>query len=59
LACDVIVKIVSLFLIGMVALAMFGKLRLPGSKRLASVRCPSCGRYRIGKGPCACGRGGK
>jgi len=55
----VIVKIVSLFLIGMVALAMFGKLRLPGSRRLASVRCPSCGRYRIGKGPCACGRGGK
>ena len=54
-----IVKIVSLFLIGMVVLAMFGKLRVPGSKRLASARCPSCGRYRIGKGPCACGHGGK
>lgn len=51
------VKIVTLFLIGMAVLAMFGRLRFPGSKTLASKKCPSCGRYRIGKGPCPCGKG--
>jgi len=55
LASDVIFKIVTLFLVVMAVLAMFGKLRLPGSKRLASAKCPSCGRYRIGRGPCSCG----
>lgn len=54
--CDVILKIVSLFLIAMLALGIFGKLRLPGTKRLAAAKCPSCGRYRIGKGPCSCGK---
>ncbi|MEC7259002.1 MAG: hypothetical protein VXW58_14410 [Pseudomonadota bacterium] len=54
-----ILKIVVLFLVGMGVLAMFGKLRLPGAKRLGSARCPRCNRYRIGKGPCACGHGGK
>ncbi|SHG70164.1 hypothetical protein [Marivita hallyeonensis] len=49
-----ITKIVFLFLIFMGVLAMFGKLRLPGAKRLASKKCPNCGRYRIGKGPCPC-----
>nr|WP_280520548.1 hypothetical protein [Phaeobacter sp. J2-8] len=58
--CDVIVKIVTLFLIGMGVLAMFGKLRLPnvrklGGKYLGSDKCRSCGRYRIGKGKCPCG----
>ncbi|WP_207797061.1 hypothetical protein [Shimia abyssi] len=52
-----IVKIVSFFLIGMAVLAMFGKLRYPGQKRLQSAKCPSCGRYRIGKGPCPCQKG--
>ncbi|MCB1310929.1 MAG: hypothetical protein KDK29_03130 [Sedimentitalea sp.] len=55
---DVIFKIVSLFLVVMAVLAMFGKLRLPGAKRLASHRCPSCGRFRIGKGACPCGKAG-
>jgi len=59
LACNVIIKIISLFLIGMVVLAMFGRLRLPGSNRLASAKCPKCGRFRIGKGPCSCGHGDK
>lgn len=59
LACSVILKIVSLFLVVMAVLAMFGKLKLPGHKRLASARCPKCGRFRIGKGPCACGKGGR
>ncbi len=54
-----ILKIISLFLIGMAVLAMFGRLRFPGSKRLAQAKCPKCGRYRIGKGPCDCGHGGR
>jgi hypothetical protein len=53
----VIVKIVTFFLLGMAVLAMFGKLRIPGAKRLASARCRHCGRYRIGRGPCSCGEG--
>lgn len=52
-----IIKIVSLFLILMAVLAMFGRLRFPGMKRLSSRKCPGCGRYRIGSGPCACGKG--
>jgi hypothetical protein len=54
-----ILKVVSLFLIGMGVLAMFGKLRFPGKARLAAARCPNCARLRIGKGPCACGHGRK
>lgn len=53
-ASDVILKIVILFLVAMGVMAMFGKLNLPGQKRLASRKCPSCGRFRIGKGPCPC-----
>lgn len=49
-----ILKIVFLFLIGMAVLAMFGKLRLPWQSRIAGRKCPRCGRYRIGKGPCHC-----
>jgi hypothetical protein len=58
----VIVKVVVLFLVAMGVLAMFGKLRLPGQKprgRLSSGKCPKCGRHRIGKGPCPCGKGGR
>jgi hypothetical protein len=55
LACDVIVKIVFLFLIAMGVMAMFGKLRVPGMKTLSNRKCRDCGRYRIGKGPCPCG----
>jgi uncharacterized OB-fold protein len=39
-----IVKIVSLFLVGMVVLAMFGKFRFPGQKRLAAAKCNKCGK---------------
>ncbi|MGR3363165.1 MAG: hypothetical protein ACU0CY_03200 [Maritimibacter harenae] len=49
------VKIVSLFLIGMLVLAMFGRLRIPGAKKLSNAKCPKCGRFRLGKGPCECG----
>jgi len=51
----VAIKVILLFLIGMAVLGMFGKLRFPGQDRLASAKCPKCGRYRIGKGPCGCG----
>ncbi|WP_198586121.1 hypothetical protein [Roseovarius salinarum] len=54
-----IVKIVILFLVFMGVMAMFGKLRFPGQKKLQSARCPRCGRFRIGKGPCSCGRKGR
>ncbi len=50
------IKIVTLFLVGMVVLAMFGRLRFPGQKRLEAMKCPACGRYRMGKGPCPCGK---
>ena len=59
LACDMIFKIVTFFLIFMAILAMFGKFRFPGQKTIASKRCPKCGRFRLGKGPCACGKGKK
>ena len=49
-------KIVLLFLAFIAVLAVFGKLHWIGGKRLAAAKC-KCGRYRIGKGPCACGRG--
>ncbi len=52
-----IFKVVTLFLVGMGVLAMFGRLRFPGQKKLESRKCPKCGRFRIGKGPCACEKG--
>ena len=53
-----ILKIVSLFLVFMIVLGMFGKLklRLPGQDKLACLKCPKCGRHRIGKGACPCGK---
>ncbi len=47
-------KAVSIFLAFMALLAMFGKLRYPGQKRIESRKCPRCGRFRIGRGPCDC-----
>jgi hypothetical protein len=50
-------KIITFFLIGMAVLAMFGKLRVPkikGLDLLSGKKCPNCGKYRIGKGPCSC-----
>lgn len=48
------IKIVTLFLIGMVVLAMFGRLRLPGRNRLSARKCPKCGRFKFGSGTCDC-----
>ena len=56
LVSDVIAKIIFLFLAFMAVLAMFGKWRFPGQEQLAAAKCKKCGRYRIGKGPCACGK---
>lgn len=49
-------KIVALFLVFIGVLAMFGKLRFPGQNILAKTRCQKCGRFRIGKAPCPCGK---
>ena len=51
-------KIVTIFLIFIAVLAMFGKLSLllPRNMRGLAQKCPACGRYRIGKDPCPCGR---
>jgi len=62
----VLVKIVSLFLIGIAVLAMLGRLRFPGSPRRVGKgetptkprKCRHCGAYRIGEGPCPCRRKG-
>jgi hypothetical protein len=56
-----LLKIFSLFLIGMAVLAVFGRLRFPGGgrKSLGAAKCPKCGRPKIGKGPCDCGKGSK
>lgn len=51
---DMILKIVSFFLIGIVVLGMFGKLRLPKVKALDTRRCAKCGSFKIGKSPCVC-----
>ena len=51
------VKVVSLFLIGMLVLAMFGRLRFPGQKRLQAMKCKRCGKYKIGQ-TCSCGQKG-
>ena len=51
-------KIVALFLVFIAVLAMFGKLSLllPKKMRKISQKCPHCGRHRIGKGDCPCGK---
>jgi len=56
-----IVKAVSLFLIAMLVLAMFGKLRAPRigrggnrKKPLSARKCRKCGSYILNEGPCAC-----
>ncbi|WP_395540662.1 hypothetical protein [Neotabrizicola sp. sgz301269] len=54
-----LVKIILLFLLAMGLVGMIGKLFFPGSGpvlRRRSAYCPDCGRPRIGKGPCACGK---
>jgi hypothetical protein len=61
-----VIKAVSLFLVAILVLAMFGRLRLPGkggkggrkAGPKTAKKCPECGSYILGDGPCACrGRG--
>jgi hypothetical protein len=59
-----ILKIVSIFLIVMVVLGIFGKLRMPkirGRRDLGRLsrpgKCPGCGRFLIGNKKCECGQG--
>ena len=57
-----LLRIVLLFLAFMALMGMIGKLRLPKPpdiRRLTGRKCPNCGTYRIGSGPCPCGAGGK
>jgi hypothetical protein len=52
-----LVKVITFFLIGMAVLAMFGRLRFPRPKTGLPPKprkCPDCGAYLIGKGPCRC-----
>jgi hypothetical protein len=54
-------KVAILFLAGMVLLALVGRALFPGALRLRRgsaarpAKCPSCGRFMIGKAPCDCG----
>lgn len=55
------VKIVTLFLVGMAVLAMFGRLRLPGIGKVALQKprkCGDCGKFLFSNDPCDC-RSGK
>lgn len=54
LACNMVIKIVVLFLVAMGVLAMFGKLRYPGQNRIEAMKCLRCGRYKLGKSSCDC-----
>ena len=53
-----LVKAVTLFLIAMLLLGMFGKLHLVGlgrkRRRKLQSKCSNCGAPKIGKGPCLC-----
>lgn len=53
-----ILKIVTLFLVFIAVLGMFGKLNLLIPKKLRkTAKCRHCGRHKIGKGSCPCGKG--
>ncbi len=53
-------KVVSLFLVVMAVLALFGRLRVPRvsvrkkPKAIDTHKCPECGAFIVGKGPCPC-----
>lgn len=56
-------KAVSIFLIVIVALGMFGKLRVLKLKKPKGIRraqkCKTCGNYVIGVEPCTCNKNAK
>jgi len=60
-----IIKAVTFFLIFIIALGIFGKLRwfakITGMSRksvTAARKCPACGTIVPGQGACPCGKGG-
>tara|TARA_R110002049_G_scaffold169240_2_gene335825 strand:- start:66 stop:248 length:183 start_codon:yes stop_codon:yes gene_type:complete len=58
------VKVVTFFLIGMIILGIFGRLkmpRLPGRRNggVLVAKCPKCGVLGPAKGTCQCGYKGK
>jgi hypothetical protein len=50
-----ILKAVTLFLVFIAVLGMFGKLHWVLGKRGRVAKCKTCGRFLIGKGTCDCG----
>lgn len=55
------VKIVTLFLIALVVLAILGRLRIPGlgdwrkrGHRITAIRCDRCGAFLLGGERCSC-----
>lgn len=53
---EMLIKIITLFLIFMAVLAMFGRLRFPGQNMINAAKCPTCGRPKIGRGRCPCAK---
>jgi hypothetical protein len=51
------IQVVGLFLIAMVVMAIVGRLRQGLGGMRQGAKCPACGRHKIGKGPCPCGKG--
>jgi hypothetical protein len=58
------IKVVTIFVIFIMVLGIFGKLRLPKmkypikrSKVKPAVKCGGCGRYNLAGEACACGKG--
>jgi hypothetical protein len=49
-------KIVVLFLIFIAVIGMLGKWHWILGRQAKNIRCAKCNRYRIGKGPCGCGK---
>ena len=58
-----VAKLVLLFLLVMAVIGVLGGWRTKSAKRLRDLgrkarleahKCPDCGRYSIGKGPCPC-----
>lgn len=59
-------KVAIIFLAAMLAIAMVGNLLFPGrfqrrlkggAPKMVAAKCTACGRPKIGKGSCPCGKG--
>lgn len=55
-----IIKAVSIFLIVILVLGMFGRLRLPNPLKRKEIKqaekCKSCGAFLVGDNTCPCGK---